>query len=42
MPSATLEGSILEVCVDLSNLPNGGIECDVVVMLGTADGTKAG
>ena len=42
MPSATLEGSNVEMCVDLSNVPAGGLERDVVVMLNTIDGTKAG
>ena len=42
MPSATLEGSNVEICVDLSNVPVGGLECDVVVMLDATDGTKAG
>ena len=42
MPSAILEGSNVEMCVNLSNVPVGGLECDVVVMLNTIDGTKAG
>ena len=37
----TMEGNDVEVCVDLSSIPAGGLECDVVVILETADGAKA-
>ena len=43
MVNDTMEGSDVEVCVDLStsSVPVGGLESDVVVMLNTTDGTKA-
>lgn len=36
------EGNDVEICVNLSNVPLGGLECDVVVELSTTDGIKAG
>ena len=41
MPADTTEGNNVEICVDLSSVPSGGLECDVVVELSTTDGIKA-
>ena len=30
------------MCVVLSDIPPGGLECEVVVILGAVDGIKAG
>ena len=35
------EGNPVNICVDLSDVPGGGLECDVAVLLNTTDG-KAG
>ena len=32
------EGDPVSICVALSDVPSGGLECDVVVLLNTADG----
>ena len=37
-----MEGNDVMICVDLSSIPAGGLECDVVVVLVTDDGLKAG
>ena len=36
-----LEGQIAEICVNLSDIPNEGLECDVVVELTLMDGTAS-
>ena len=41
MPADTTEGNNAEICADLTDIPSGGLECDVVVGLSTTDGTKA-
>ena len=41
MVSDTTEGDNVEICGSLSNIPSGGLECDVVVELRTTDGMKA-
>ena len=33
--------SSVEVCANLTNIPNGGLECDVVATINTNDGPKA-
>ena len=37
----TTEGSMVMVCVELTGVPTGGSECDVVVSLSAQDGPKA-
>ena len=37
----TTEGGMVMVCVDITGVPAGGSECDVVVSLSTQDGPKA-
>ena len=39
---AVSEGSSVEVCVQLSHLPAGGLQSEIVVTLDTVDGPKAG
>ena len=34
------QGSV-EVCVNLTNIPAGGLECEVVATINTSDGPKA-
>ena len=35
------EGEV-EVCLDITNLPTDGLECNVTVYLSAADGAKTG
>lgn len=42
MVSAVMEGSDAVVCVDISGIPSGGLECDVMVQLSATNGSKAG
>ena len=35
------EGGIVEVCVEITSFPSGGVEIPVTLELGTADGPKA-
>ena len=32
----------VQVCSEISGVPSGGVECDIVVTFSTKDGTKAG
>ena len=41
MPADLAEGDTVEICADLTDIPAGGLECDVVVELSTTDGAKA-
>jgi hypothetical protein len=41
MPANITEGDTVEICADLTDIPAGGLECDVVVELSTTDGAKA-
>ena len=43
MPSSVSEeaGSV-DICADLTAVPPGGLECDIVLTLSLTDGTKAG
>ena len=34
--------SSVEVCVELTSLPAGGLECEIVVVLDVSAGTKTG
>ena len=33
--------SSVEVCANLTNIPDGGLECEVIVTINTTDGPKA-
>ena len=33
--------SSVEVCANLTNIPDGGLECEVVATINTSDGPKA-
>jgi hypothetical protein len=35
------EGSV-EVCLEITDVPDGGLECDVTVELSSTDGAKTG
>ena len=41
MPADITEGDYVEICADLTDIPAGGLECDVVVELSATNGTKA-
>ena len=38
---ALVEGQVVEICVNLSDVPAGGLECRVVVELALMDGTAS-
>ena len=35
-------GGSVDVCVEISDVPTGGVECDITVYLASSDGAKAG
>ena len=41
MPTGVTEGNDVTIIVDLSNLPGGGLEVDLVVTLSTTPGTAS-
>ena len=43
MPASVGEGDgSVDLCVDLTGVPTGGLECDIVLTLSPMDGAKAG
>ena len=36
------EGDVVEVCVQITSFPSGGVEIPVTLQLGVQDGPKAG
>ena len=41
MPTSLTEGNAITISVDLSNVPGGGLEVDLVVTLSTTPGTAS-
>ena len=41
MPTSVTEGNNITISVDLSNVPGGGLEVDLVVTLSTTPGTAS-
>jgi len=41
MPTSVIEGNDVTISVDLSNVPGGGLEVDLVVTLSTTPGTAS-